>query len=738
MKAGLTAAMLFAALLIYSQVFSQTPRATIYITVKNAAGQTRKGLEVSLTDKKTPPGVTRAFTDEKGKAEFNMPRNVAYTIKVDGKPYGTITAPATGASAITKTVVADFALPAVAKMDTIYFQVNEKSGASTTEGVALVDVYSHGNKYVPGIKITLVCTKLNKAFVAYSNEKGTARMKLPLNNDYEMYTDNIKFGEVFSMPDIPYITQGLRIQYIPTKIRETASGDTIRQNQEDITEATADRVFIYVDIADPQGNRLPNEDVYLSAYGITKVYAAKTGPTGRAKFLIPQDAVYSVNFKYENNVDRLDLTTTKDYRSIEIDYTYFGSANIEKFYQDAKRDKAGFRTEFMSPEVKPHKIHANYLEKTANGFNLKLTDPEGYAGEEASSPPAVGGNNLMISGGYSSRYFYSFDKNSGINRWGVELADGGASATVSDSGVTLVITQSCTLYALDENNGKPLWTKWLGSSMYSTPTVANGNVYAVYPDELVAYGGNGGGNYVLVCFSLKSGDIKWQQRLDGNVKGSPVVAGGKVYLASQWGTVYAFEGSKGTAIAHKELKAVSPPTVLGNNVLVSISKDGKTKSLAMLDANTLAVVKTMPGTSPVAAPANGAIDQMNNDQGRALGYKGKFYYIMKSTLYCADATGKTVWSKPISGESNTMPTVAGGKIVVATENGDVSLLSPTDGALVKKYSTGNSIYSQPIVEDGVIYASTKTGKMTAIKTGDKTLDGWAMWGGNGSHNTAVE
>jgi hypothetical protein len=89
MKAGLTAAMLFAALLFSSPVFSQTPRATIYITVKNATGDTRKGLEVSLTDKKTPPGVIRTFTDDKGRAEFNVARSIAYPIKVDGKPYGT-------------------------------------------------------------------------------------------------------------------------------------------------------------------------------------------------------------------------------------------------------------------------------------------------------------------------------------------------------------------------------------------------------------------------------------------------------------------------------------------------------------------------------------------------------------------------------------------------------------------------------------------------------------------------
>lgn len=735
MKARLTAAICIAAMVFVFPVFAQTPRAAIYITVKNAKGETRKGLDVSLADKKSPAAIARAFTDDKGKAEFNMPRSITYIIKVEGKAVGEVMAPATGSSTVIKNITAEFA-PALAVMDTIKFMPGNVVKASVTEGVAMVDVYSHGDKLVPGVKITLVSKKLNKAFVAYSDEKGKARMRVPLNNDYEMYTDDIAFGNKFNMPDIPYITKGLRIQYIPTKISETASGDTIRQNQNDITEATADRVFIYFDITDPQGNRLPNEPVYLNATEGGKVYTAVTSSAGRAKFLIPEGGSYTVNFKYERDVDMLDLTQRKGYRTIEIEYTYLGSANIEKYYKEAKRDANGFRTNFMSPEVKPHQIHANYLEKTATGYNLKLTDGES-TNNVSSSPPAVSGNNLLISGGYYSRYFYGFDKNTGQNKWSVELADGGASASVSDSGVTLVITQSCTLYALDENTGKPLWTKWLGSSMYSTPTVANGKVYAVYPDDLIAYGTEENGSYVLACFSLKKGDVVWQQRLDENVLGSPVVANGKVYISTRAGSVYAV-GIDGKNAVHKNVDAIAPPTVMGSNVLVSASKDSKNKGLAMLNPTTLEVAKRLPGISTVATDNGGAISSMNNDQGRALIYKGKLYYTAGATLYCADATGKTLWNKPFTGGESAMPIVAGGKIVVATEQGLVHLFAPADGAVVKKYDAGNPIFSQPVIADGVIYTSTKTGKMNAIKTGDKTLDGWAMWGGNAAHNTVVD
>lgn len=735
------AAIFIAVFGICFSILAQTPRATLYVSVKNAKGETRKGLEVSINDKKTPTAAPlRSFTDERGNCNFNIPRSITYAIKVDGKPVGEVAIPATGGSSVTKSIVFEFVKPTVAaaKIDTIKYAVGQELKADATEGIGIINV-GNGDEGVKGVKITLVCTKINKAFVTYSGDDGAARMKLPLNNDYKIYTDDIEFGHTFNMPDIPYINKGLKIQYIPTHITETASGDTIIQNQNDITGATADRVYIYFTITEPDGRTLlANEPIYLNSTKSTKVYTAITNSAGRAKFLIPKDAVYSVNFKYERDVDLLDLTTNKGYRTIEIDYSYLGSANIEKFYDTAKRDKNGFLTEFMESKVMPHTIHDNYLEKTATGYNLKLVDDDSYSKNVSSSPPSVSGNGLYISGGYYSRYFYGFDKNSGKNMWGVELADGGASASVSDSGVVLVITQSCTLYALDETDGKPLWSKWLGSSMYSTPTVANGKVYAVYPDDLYTYGTANKGDYVLVCFGLKKGDIQWQQRISGNVSAAPVVANGNVYLANNTGMVYAFDAKAGKEIAHKQLNPISPPTVVGNNLVIATKKGNDSKELGLYNATTLALVKKLPGSAPLNKEEDGSIGEMNDDEGRALSYKGKYYYALKQTIYCADATGNTLWSKPIGADCNTMPVVAGGKIVVADDNGKVQLLSPTDGSVVKTYNLGSPIFSQPVVTNGVIYASTKTGTMISHKTGDTSLNGWAMWGGNAGHNTVVE
>ncbi|UPT68235.1 MAG: hypothetical protein M0D57_06190 [Sphingobacteriales bacterium JAD_PAG50586_3] len=53
------AAIIIAVVGISFSIAAQTPRATLYVTVKNAKGETRKGIEVSVSDKKRLPHCVR-------------------------------------------------------------------------------------------------------------------------------------------------------------------------------------------------------------------------------------------------------------------------------------------------------------------------------------------------------------------------------------------------------------------------------------------------------------------------------------------------------------------------------------------------------------------------------------------------------------------------------------------------------------------------------------------------------
>jgi outer membrane protein assembly factor BamB len=71
--------------------------------------------------------------------------------------------------------------------------------------------------------------------------------------------------------------------------------------------------------------------------------------------------------------------------------------------------------------------------------------------------------------------------------------------------------------------------------------------------------------------------------------------------------------------------------------------------------------------------------------------------------------------------------------VVATLKGEVLLLEPSKGDVVKTYTVGHPVRTQPAVVEGRVYVSTFDGRVVCIDTGDAKLTGWFTWGGDMGH-----
>ena len=79
-------------------------------------------------------------------------------------------------------------------------------------------------------------------------------------------------------------------------------------------------------------------------------------------------------------------------------------------------------------------------------------------------------------------------------------------------------TESCTIFAIEAKTGKQLWSFWLGDPLTSSPTIADGLVFAAYPAQGAENGTLPPGvNHALAAFDLETGKIKWQLWLDGDV-----------------------------------------------------------------------------------------------------------------------------------------------------------------------------------------------------------------------------
>ena len=404
--------------------------------------------------------------------------------------------------------------------------------------------------------------------------------------------------------------------------------------------------------------------------------------------------------------------------------------------------------------------------------------------------PAVYDGKVYVSGGFHSREFYAFEAKTGKTVWSIDIDDDGPSSPVCEQGVCVFNTESCTVFAVDARTGKQLWSWWLGDPLTSSPTIAGGSVFTSYPSTNTADGKSAppGASHVLAAFDLRSGKVQWQKWLDSDVMSSPVAAGEFIYVSTFGGTLMKLEQKTGNIRYALRARATSAPVVefkKGRESMVFTRRGDSEKGAAeemivgTTDNDPQTKFKSAPkkaeylddrvqadadyakqgksndaangfsAGAPAAAKAEasvgnigkGSVHTMQAHQGsRVLSIPGADRNVntMGDEVVATHAeTGKTLWSYKIVGDLKrtggalgTAPLYAGGSVLFATTGGDVVALDAQTGKVRKTYPVGGQVRSQPVVEDGWIYVGTEDGRLVAIDTGDRTLTGWPMWGGN--------
>jgi outer membrane protein assembly factor BamB len=451
--------------------------------------------------------------------------------------------------------------------------------------------------------------------------------------------------------------------------------------------------------------------------------------------------------------------------------------------------------------------------------------------------PAFYRGKIYTSGGFQSKEFYAFEATTGNVAWAINLDDDGPSAAACAEGICVINTESCTIFALDADNGKMLWSWWLGDPLMSSPAIADGRVYTAYPangglhmnqgynpintpfgeydnDTFAPNDGNlyypdaadqpaqpaGGGGaaakqappgatHALAAFDLKSGKLLWTKWIDSDVMSSPVAVGDEVYATTFAGTVYKIDGASGTIESARRDRATSAPVVVDDSVYYTRRSDGDGAEMAQESlvrsnrdtgsADWSTAEKDAPyldrrfqsstayaeqgktddaangfgGGAPAAANAAvaydnigyGSVSTLQAFQGsRVLNVAGLNINSMGDEVVATDAVdGSQLWSVQISGDDAAggyyaaPPIAAGDNILVGTLTGKIMKLDSKTGDVLATYDAGAPIRSQPVVNDGWIYAGTADGKIVAIDTGDRSLTGWAMWGADAARTGVV-
>ena len=262
-----------------------------------------------------------------------------------------------------------------------------------------------------------------------------------------------------------------------------------------------------------------------------------------------------------------------------------------------------------------------------------------------------------------------------------------SSPTVAN-GIVYVGSENDFVYAINANTGALIWTFTTGGTVFSSPAVINGNVYV------------GSGDGKVYALNANTGALIWTFTTGGAVDSSPAVINGIVYVGSDDDNVYALNANTGALIwTFTTGFLVESAPAVANGIVYVGSED---HNVYALNANTGAQVWNFTtGGIVLSSPAvvNGIV------------YVGSW----DDNVHALNAnTGALIWTFTTGGAVFSSPAVINGTIYVGSLDGKVYALNANTGAQIWNFTTGDAVFSSPAVINGTVYVGSEDGKVYAL------------------------
>ena len=271
------------------------------------------------------------------------------------------------------------------------------------------------------------------------------------------------------------------------------------------------------------------------------------------------------------------------------------------------------------------------------------------------------------------------------------------------------------LVALDPASGETLWTQKTESAVSGAPMYADGLVYVVSRDARAW------------AVNAEDGRIKWQ--LPGTPSPSGVLGsaapaitdrsvifpfGSSELLAALrksgirvWGSV--ISGERRGRVYASVTDISGDPVVVGDTVYVA-TQSGRTAAIDALSGDR--IWSAPEGAYSPVLPVGGSV----------------FLISDQAQLVRLDAgTGEKIWAIDLPYYTATKnkrrkaiyahygPVLAGGRLVVASDDGQLRFFSPESGALLGSQSISAGAATDPVFAGGVMYLVTTRGQLLAYR-----------------------
>jgi len=325
--------------------------------------------------------------------------------------------------------------------------------------------------------------------------------------------------------------------------------------------------------------------------------------------------------------------------------------------------------------------------------------------------------------------------------------DNALSQPVIDQGRIIVMDAASVVFALDQKTGKAFWKTALAPSTEQDVVLDGGGVAAMGSNVFAT---TGYGEFLAL--KAETGEILWRVALPAPAASAPTLEGGYAYMTTKSNQVVAVSlGTKAiawvytglqqsTGIAGGAAPAIFDQTVvaaLSSGEVVAIHKDtGRSlwfDSLsedATLGLSDIVADPVLAYNRVFAAPVGGGhFTALSLATGArlwqhsvglvyppAVAGNGIFVTTSDQKAMAFTVKGDLVWTVSLPKDDDQMwfgPLVAGSKVLVLNQQGDLLVLSPSTGQTLSTLSLGKEVAAPPLIVQKTLFVLTKNGTILA-------------------------
>ena len=314
---------------------------------------------------------------------------------------------------------------------------------------------------------------------------------------------------------------------------------------------------------------------------------------------------------------------------------------------------------------------------------------------------------------------------------------------VAANGKIYVMDGEATVSALDAQTGAEVWKVNLRPDSKRDKEAYGGGIAIADGRLYVA-----SGYRFIAQLNADTGAVGWKVATEQPIHAAPTVAGGRLFVVAVDNTLLSYNTADGTASwtyqalsEASRILGASSPAVSGDTVVAAFGS-GELVALRAANGNDLW------NEALSRASRNNALSEIRDIPGRPVIFQGDVFAVSHSGVFAATdlRTGQARWTLPITGITTPWPSGdvvyvvdKGGKVIcVARESGQIYWIrdlgegrGKSKGGLLglslgnKKY-VSKPIWSSPILASGKVITASNQGELVALnaKTGavEKTMN----------------